>query len=90
MGDLKRILEVSSLTAFIGGIAAAIIAPRVVKSRYARKAAVYAVAKGMQLQEDAMCAIEGIREDAQDIYHEARERAGRKAAVRPAKGQEAD
>jgi hypothetical protein len=75
MSDAKKILESGSLLAFVGGAAAALIAPRLLKSACVRKAAVSAVAKGMQLQNDARCAFEEIREDAQDIYHEAKEQA---------------
>jgi hypothetical protein len=87
MSDLSKILNASRIAAFIGGAAAAVIAPRVVSSGRVRKAAVYAVAKGMRLQEDAARVFEGIREDAQDVYHEAKERAGKQAAEKNAGNQ---
>ncbi|MDR2355536.1 MAG: DUF1490 domain-containing protein [Clostridiales Family XIII bacterium] len=79
MSDVKKFLENGGLLAFIGGAATALIAPGLLRSARVRKAAVYAVAKGMQLQSDAAVALAEIREDAQDIYHEARDRARRKA-----------
>jgi hypothetical protein len=79
MSDVKKLLENGSLLAFAGGVAAALLAPKVLKSACVRKAAVYAVAKGMQLQNDAIGAFEEIREDAQDIYCEAKDRARAKA-----------
>ncbi|MDR2295346.1 MAG: DUF1490 domain-containing protein [Clostridiales Family XIII bacterium] len=79
MSEVKKLLESGSLLAFVGGAAAALIAPRLLKSARVRRAAVCAVAKGMQLQNDALCAFEEIREDAQDIYCEAKERAKSKA-----------
>ena len=82
MSDLKNFLEVSRLAAFVGGVVAAVVVPRALKSSYAKKAAVYAVAKGMELQDEAVSFIEDIREDARDVYHEARERAVKKAAAK--------
>jgi hypothetical protein len=79
MSDTKKILESCGLLAFAGGAVAALIVPKILKSDCVRKAAVHAVAKGMRLQNDALCAFEEIREDAQDIYHEAKDRAKRKA-----------
>jgi hypothetical protein len=79
MSDTKKILEACNLLAFIGGAAAALVVPKALKSSCARRAAVYAVAKGMQLQNDARSAFEEIREDAQDIYYEAKEQAKNKA-----------
>jgi hypothetical protein len=79
MSDVKKILENGNLLAFAGGAAAALLAPKLLKSACVRKAAVSAVAKGMQLQNDAICAFSEICEDAQDIYCEAKDRAKGKA-----------
>jgi hypothetical protein len=93
MSDVKKILESGTLLAFAGGAAAALLAPKVLKSACVRKAAVSAVAKGMQLQNDAISAFSEICEDAQDIYHEAKEQAKNKAedgiARKEAEGKEA-
>ena len=79
MNEAKKLLEGCGLLAFAGGAAAALIVPKLLKSARVRKAAVCAVAKGMQLQNDALGALAEIREDAQDIYHEAKDRARSKA-----------
>jgi hypothetical protein len=79
MSDAKKLLESGSLLAFVGGAAAALLAPKILKSACVRKAAVSAVARGMQLQNDAISAFSEICEDAQDIYHEAKEQTKNKA-----------
>jgi hypothetical protein len=85
MSDAKKIPDIRNVIAFVGGAAAALILPKALKSKPARKAAVYAVAKGMRLQNDACGAFEEIREDARDIYHEAKEQAENKAQGEGAK-----
>ncbi|MFV0400053.1 MAG: DUF6110 family protein [Oscillospiraceae bacterium] len=59
--------------AFLGGIATATIGVKILKSAPVRKAAVSAMAGGMKLRDDAMSTFETIKEDAQDLYHEARQ-----------------
>lgn len=61
---------------FVGGIAAGLLLPPIVKSRAARRAAVCVTAKGMRLKDDAVAAYNTIKEDAQDVYAEAKEQAG--------------
>jgi hypothetical protein len=63
------------LLAFAGGVAAGLILPPIAKSKAARKAAVSLVAKGMCLKDSALAAYESVREDAQDIYEEAKKKA---------------
>jgi hypothetical protein len=89
MSDVKKILEKSNLIAFVGGAVAAAIVPGILRSAPVRKAAVCAVAKGMKLQEDAIGAFEEIREDAQDIYCEAKDRAKGGASCASEEEQEA-
>jgi hypothetical protein len=88
MSDAKKVLDRYGLLAFIGGAVAAVIAPKVLKSNCVRKAAVRAVAKGMQLQDSAVSAFEEIREDAQDIYCEAKDRARAKSGSDAEEGTE--
>ncbi|MDR1573630.1 MAG: DUF1490 domain-containing protein [Clostridiales Family XIII bacterium] len=75
MSDAKKIWGNGNLLAFAGGAAAVLLAPKFLKSACVRKTAVCAVAKGMQLQNDVIGAFSEICEDAQDIYHEAKEQA---------------
>lgn len=63
------------LWAFVGGVAAGLVLPPLVKSKTARKAAVSVVAKGMGIKDDAKAACEAIKEDAQDVYAEAKQKA---------------
>ncbi|MDR1069692.1 MAG: DUF6110 family protein [Gracilibacteraceae bacterium] len=60
---------------FIGGGAAAIIGGKLLKSKQVRKAAVQIMAGGLKLQDDVMTALESMKEEAQDIYSEARQSA---------------
>lgn len=57
--------------AYAGGIATATLGVKILKSAPVRKAAVSTVAGGMKLRDDAMSTFENIKEDAQDLYHEA-------------------
>ncbi len=62
--------------AFIGGVATSTLGVKILKSAPVRKAAVYTIAEGMKLRDSAMSTMESLREDALDIYHEARRQAG--------------
>jgi co-chaperonin GroES (HSP10) len=57
-------------------VAAGLILPSAAKSQPARKAAVAAVAKGMLARDAAKEVIASVKEDAQDIYAEAKAAAG--------------
>jgi hypothetical protein len=59
---------------FVSGLAVGIALLKTAKSRFARKAAVSAVAKGLQFKEDAQAALETIKEDAQDVLAEAKQK----------------
>ena len=74
MGFLSCIKE-DKKCVFIGGIVAGLILPSLAKSKTARKAAVNLTAKGMGLRENAVTAYESIKEDAQDVYSEAKRKA---------------
>lgn len=57
---------------FAGGILAGLVLTPIVKSKTVRKAAVAVTAKSMSLKDDAVSAFESIKEEAQDIYAEAK------------------
>lgn len=59
------------LWGFVGGMIAAAIGAKVVKSPVARKLAVQGLSKAMLIQQKAMEQLANIREEAQDLYHEA-------------------
>ncbi|MDR3310704.1 MAG: DUF6110 family protein [Oscillospiraceae bacterium] len=63
-----------SVLTFVGGAAAAIFGAKFAKSRTAHKIAVHGVANGLRIKDDALKTIESIREEAQDIYEEAKRR----------------
>ena len=57
---------------FVGGIAAATIGAKALKSPQARKLCVTGMAKGMKLQKDAQAMFQNIKEDAQDLCYDAK------------------
>ena len=59
------------LWGFAGGMLAAAIGAKVVKSPVARKLAVQGLSKAMLIQQKAMEQLANIREEAQDLCHEA-------------------
>ena len=59
------------LWGFVGGMIAAAIGVKVVKSPVARKLAVQGLSKAMLIQQKAMEQLANIREEAQDLCHEA-------------------
>jgi len=62
----------ASVLTFVGGSAAAIAACSFVKSKAAHNLAVRGVAGGMRIKDNALKTVEGIREEALDIYEEAK------------------
>lgn len=59
------------LWGFVGGIAAAAIGAKVVKSPTTRKLAVQGLSRAMLIREKALEQLANIREEAQDLCHEA-------------------
>jgi hypothetical protein len=57
---------------FVCGAFAVIVGGAFVKSKTAHKLAVKGVAGGMRLKDDALRTFETIREEAQDVYEEAK------------------
>lgn len=60
---------------FVGGVVAGLILPPLIKSKIVYKAAVNLTAKGMNLKDNAVCAYESVKENAQDVYAEAKKKA---------------
>ena len=59
------------LWGFVGGVIAAAIGTKVVKSPATRKLAVQGLSKAMLIQQKAIEQLANIREEAQDLCHEA-------------------
>ena len=57
---------------FVGGIAAATIGVKAIRSPQARKLCVTGMAKGMKLQKDAQAMFQNMKEDAQDLCYDAK------------------
>jgi gas vesicle protein len=64
---------------FAIGAITGLLLPPVVKSKTARRAAVAVTAKGMALKDNAVAAFESVKEDAQDVYAEAKQKNGETA-----------
>jgi len=60
---------------FLGGAAAVIVGKKVINSEKARQLCVKGLAQGMILQDCAKEALQNIKEDAHDIYHDAKKQA---------------
>ncbi|MDR1726641.1 MAG: hypothetical protein LBT74_01710 [Acidobacteriota bacterium] len=67
---------------FAAGAAAGVIFHMFARSDKMRSLTVNALAKGMQIKDDAQASLASIREDAEDIYAEARQQA--QAGAKPA------
>jgi len=77
MGIIRCVTN-KKVLAYLGGIATATLGVKILKSNPVRRAAVRTVAGGMKLRDSAMSTFETIKEDAQDLYHEARQQSGEK------------
>ena len=62
---------------FAGGVAAALVGAKVAKSPKTRE---LCVAKGMKLQQDARVTLQNMKEDAQDLCAEAKQKAAQETA----------
>lgn len=60
---------------FVGGILASFAAAKIYKSKKAREICVLGIAKGMKIQQDAQVALQNMKEDAQDLCYEAKQKA---------------
>jgi len=65
----------SKVLAFIGGAAAVVIGKKVIKSEKTRNLCVKGLAQGMKLQDCAKEIFQNIKEEAHDIYVDARAQA---------------
>jgi hypothetical protein len=68
--------ERTTVIAFAIGAAASLIGAKFAKSKAARRLAVRGVAGGIRLKDDALRKAGEIREEAQDVYEEARRKTG--------------
>lgn len=69
---MKDLLKNKAVLSFVGGVVATVATTQFVKSDTAKKVAVRSLASGMKLKDDAVATYETIKEDAQDIYNEAK------------------
>ena len=63
-----------------GGVAAALVGAKVAKSPKTRELCVAGMAKGMKLQQDARVTLQNMKEDAQDLCAEAKQKAAQETA----------
>ena len=67
-------------TSVTGGVAAALEGAKVAKSPKTRELCVAGMAKGMKLQQDARVTLQNMKEDAQDLCAEAKQKAAQETA----------
>lgn len=70
-----KCLKNEKLLYFIGGVVAATLGVKAVKSATAREVCVKGLAKGMRLQQDAQETLQNMKEDAADLCHDAKQQA---------------
>ena len=75
------------LLTFIGGAAAAVVGTKILKAKKTRELCVKGLACGITAKNNAEAAVQSIKEDAEDICHDAREQA---AMAEDAKTEDAD
>ena len=71
-GFIFRCLKHQKTCGFIGGLLTATIGVSLAKSKPVRNLAVKAIAKGMQVQDNAKVTIQTLKEEAEDICAEAK------------------
>ncbi len=70
---MKDLLKNEKFLLFVGGMAAAVVGTKILKSDCAKKQCVKAVASGMKIHQNAQVLLEEIKEEAEDIVYEAKE-----------------
>lgn len=68
-------LKNEKVLCFVGGMAAALVGAKILKSTKTREVCVAGMAKGMKLYRDAQVNFQNMKEDAQDLCHEAKMKA---------------
>lgn len=72
MNNIFRNIKRGNVIAFGCGVAATVIVGKVLKSKSVRNCTVKAVAKGLKIRDDAQHTLHEIKEEAEDIYAEAK------------------
>lgn len=72
---LTDIIKNEKLLCFAGGVLAATYGVKALKSEKARKTAVNGLAKCMKLQKDAQATFQNMRDEAEDICYDAKQKA---------------
>ncbi|MCL1935350.1 MAG: DUF6110 family protein [Defluviitaleaceae bacterium] len=67
-----KLLSNEKFLYFMGGVASVCLGSKILKSKKSREIVVNTVAKGMKLQKNAAVTMQNIKEEAQDICHEAK------------------
>ncbi len=60
--------------AFAGGVLITTVVPAILKSKAAHNVAVSAMAKSMEVKDDTQARVTSVKEEAQDIYAEAKDK----------------
>lgn len=71
---LDRIVEHKSLLIFAGGAVAAIVGKQILESEATKKFCINTAVKVMQMRDEAEETFQNIKENAEDIHHDAKEK----------------
>jgi uncharacterized protein DUF6110 len=72
--NLNKIIKHKNLLLFAGGAASAIAAKKILKSETTKKFCVKTIAKVMEFQDQAEEAFQDVKDNAEDIRYEAKEK----------------
>ncbi len=73
---MANILKNQKFLCALGGAAAVILGKQILTAKKTRALAVSGLAKGMKLQSDAKAAYQSMKDEAQDLCYDAKEKAG--------------
>lgn len=73
---MKNLFKNEKFWCVVAGAAGVIIGKKVIKSKKTRELAVSGMAKGMKLTHDAKAAFQSMKDEAEDLCYEAKEKAG--------------
>ena len=69
---MNKLFKNEKFMYMLAGAAAVIVGGKIVKADCRRKAAVNSIAKGMKIRDDAKCALQNMKDEAEDICYDAK------------------
>ena len=69
---MNKLFKNEKFMYMLAGAAAVVVGGKIVKADCTRKAAVNSIAKGMKIRDDAKCALQNMKDEAEDICYDAK------------------